>query len=71
MKTPQPSDCCKAYIRLTGEKRPNAFACVKCGRIIGTELPQPTTNNLEWKKEFGSKFNIAYVKNKGRSLIIT
>jgi len=52
----QLSNCCKAYIRLTGEERPNAFACVKCGRIIGTDLPQPTTNNLEgWGKEFDKR----------------
>ena len=34
----QLSSCCKAEIKLTGKDRPNAFACVKCGRIIGTPI---------------------------------
>lgn len=34
--TKQLSNCCKAGIVLTGADRPNAFACEKCGRIIGT-----------------------------------
>ena len=45
--TKQLSDCCKAEIKLTGEPRPNAFTCKKCGRIIGTPLTKPIT---EWRK---------------------
>lgn len=30
------SNCCKAEIRITGEARPNSFACLRCGRIIET-----------------------------------
>ena len=35
----QLSDCCKAEIKLTGSPRhEDGFACVKCGRIIGTPI---------------------------------
>jgi len=35
----QLSDCCKAEIKLTGSpEHKDAFACAKCGRIIGTSI---------------------------------
>lgn len=35
----QLSDCCKAEIKLTGGRtHEDGFACVKCGRIIGTPI---------------------------------
>lgn len=42
----QKSLCCYADIKLTGKERPDAFECVKCGRIIGTELPDQKTKEL-------------------------
>lgn len=37
--TIQKSNCCKAEIKLTGNpEHKKAFACKKCGRIIGTPI---------------------------------
>jgi hypothetical protein len=38
----QKSNCCKANIKLTGSpEHKKAFACEKCGRIIGTCIYSP------------------------------
>ena len=58
----QLSDCCKAEIKLTCKDRPNAFACVKCGRIIGTPIKKQKSKELDWEKEF----EIKYGRNSGR-----
>lgn len=53
--TKQLSDCCKAGIKLTGEDRPNAFACEECGRIIGTPVPakkKKKQKHTRTKREF-------------------
>lgn len=45
--TIQRSDCCKATIDLDKTKeRPECYTCSKCGRIIGSPLPQPTMNQI-------------------------
>jgi len=53
----QLSDCCKAEIKLTGSpEHKDAFACAKCGRIIGTPIKKQKPKELEWEKEFDKDF---------------
>ena len=52
----QLSDCCKAEIKLTGSpEHKDAFACAKCGRIIGTPIKKQTAdgklNPLRFKSD--------------------
>jgi len=44
----QLSDCCKAEIKLTGSpEHEDGFACVKCGRIIGTPIKKQKPKELD------------------------
>ena len=48
-KMKQLSDCCKAEIKLTGSpEHKDAFACAKCGRIIGTPIKKQKPKELDW-----------------------
>ena len=45
--TIQLSYCCKAEIALDKNKqRPDCYTCKDCGRVIGSALPIPGTNDL-------------------------
>ncbi len=53
----QLSDCCKAEIKLTGSpEHKDAFACAKCGRIIGTPIKKQKPKELEWEKDFDKRW---------------
>ena len=58
--TEQLSDCCKAKIKLTGSpNHHDGFACVQCGRIIGTPLPPEPT--ADWEKSFDEEFELLII----------
>jgi len=45
--TIQLSDCCKATIDLDKTKeRPECYTCSKCGRIIGSPIPERTVEEI-------------------------
>jgi len=60
-KTKQLSNCCKAGIKLTGRDRPNAFACEKCGRIIGTPIKKTKNETKERFCDTGIPTGLEYL----------
>lgn len=67
-KMKQLSDCCKAEIKLTGSpEHKDAFACAKCGRIIGTPIKKQKPKELDYLKEYNEWVETTGLVAKGTS----